>query len=131
MCQEREAIPPFPPRMRIVVIPHSDPQGLNLCFVCLHAKIHVCWLVIRRKDDRFAAYSADLSAFLFPDDDAATGNVASIGQGADFINCHEAFHRDSAISTFASLLACFRRVIHPPLRTKEATDLNSGNRDHE
>ena len=61
---------------------------LNLCFMCLHAKIDVRWLVIRRTD-RSTADSADRSAFLFPDDDAATGNIALIRHGSYFINGHE------------------------------------------
>jgi hypothetical protein len=57
--------------------------------VCLHAKIDVRWLVIRRTDDGSTADSADYSALLFPDDDAATGNIALIRYGSDFINGHE------------------------------------------
>jgi hypothetical protein len=49
----------------------------------------VRWLVIGSYDDRLSAHSADLSAFLFPDDNAATRNVAPIGYRLDFINGHE------------------------------------------
>jgi hypothetical protein len=36
-----------------------------------------------------SAYSVDLSAFLFPDDDAAPRDFALIGYHLDFINGHE------------------------------------------
>jgi hypothetical protein len=46
-------------------------------------------LVIGCINDGFTAHSADLSAFFFPDDDAAPRNFASIGQRVDLINGHE------------------------------------------
>ncbi|RZU35617.1 hypothetical protein BDD14_5700 [Edaphobacter modestus] len=52
----------------------------------LHAKIDVRRLVIGCSNHRSTAYGANLVPFLFPDDDAATGNVALIGYGSDFIN---------------------------------------------
>ena len=66
-----------------------NARVLNLCFMCLHAKIDVRWMFIRRTDDRSTADSGDHSAFLFPDDDAAMGNIALIRYGSDFINGHE------------------------------------------
>jgi hypothetical protein len=56
------------------------PPLILVCFVRLPAEIDVCWLAICRNDDLLSAHSAYLSAFIFPDNDAAPRDIALIAR---------------------------------------------------